>query len=94
MVTEIPDIQRCVSLVPGPENPGHVDNNLSASQSAELIADHFAAISQNYDPINVEHFPPNPKMSDVPCLEEYEIFRKISKSKKPTPQFLVTCQRR
>ena len=70
--------------------PGHVDKNLSASQSAELIADHFVAISQIYDPINVNNFPPkmreeltNPIMSDVPCLEEYEVFRKISKSKKP-----------
>jgi hypothetical protein len=70
--------------------PGHVDSNLSAQQSAEIIADHFAAISQNYDPISVSNFPPNlrqvlanPNMSAVPYLEEYEAFKKISKSKKP-----------
>ena len=53
--------------------PGHDDSNLSAQQSAEIIADHFAAISQNYDPISVNNFPPtlrqaltNPNMSAVP----------------------------
>ena len=70
--------------------PGHIDNNLSAHQSAEIIADHFAAISQNYDPICVSNFPPKmrealgkPDVSIVPYLEEYKVFEKINKSKKP-----------
>ena len=70
--------------------PRHVDKNLTAQQSAEIIADHFAAISQDYDPISVSNFPPKmrddltqPDMSVVPCLEEYDVFRKICKAKKP-----------
>ena len=70
----------------------HVDNNLSAQQSAELIADHFAAISQNYEPIKLENFPPNIRealnknkiiLSVVPDLEEYEVYMKMCKAKKP-----------
>ena len=30
----------------------------TASQSAELIADHFAAISMDYDPVDINNFPP------------------------------------
>ena len=30
--------------------PSHVDNNLTASQSAEIIADHFATNSKDYEP--------------------------------------------
>ena len=70
--------------------PDHVDQNLSARQSADIIADHFASISQNYDPINLANFPPRmraeleqPDMSVVPCLEEFEVFKKICKAKKP-----------
>ena len=36
--------------------PSHAENNLSAQQSAEIIADHFASISQGYDPITVDNF--------------------------------------
>jgi hypothetical protein len=75
-----------------------VDRNLSASQSAELIADHFAAISQNYDPINLNNFSPrmreavsNPSMS-VPCLEDYEVFKIYPNQKSLITQFLVTSQ--
>ena len=58
--------------------------------SAELIADHFALISQDYEPIKLENFLPNikealnkPSLSDVPLLEEYQVYEKICKSKKP-----------
>ena len=69
--------------------PSHTEQNYTAKESAELIADHFANISQNYEPIQVSNFPP--KMRDelsksnlvVPQLEEYEVFKKICKSKKP-----------
>ena len=70
--------------------PGHVESNLSAQQSTKIIANHFAAISQLYDIISVSNFPQkmrqafaNPDMSAVPDLEEYEVFEKIRKSKKP-----------
>ena len=70
--------------------PGHAERNFTARQSAEIIADHFANISQDYEPIKLSNFPPNmrnwlanPDMSVVPKLEEYEVFRKICKAKKP-----------
>ena len=70
--------------------PAHVDRNLTPVQSAELIADHFASISQNYTPINLNNFPPKmrealhlPDMSVVPLLHEYEVFKKMCKAKKP-----------
>ena len=70
--------------------PAHSESNLSASQSAEKIADHFAAISQEYEPICINKFPPHlkqalssPDLSVVPRLHEYEVYKKISKAKKP-----------
>ena len=71
--------------------PSHADGNLTDLQSAEVIADHFAAISQDYDPISLNNFPPimretlsNPDLSVVPRLEDYQVYTK-------TPQRLVTC---
>ena len=70
--------------------PAHVDKNLTASQSAQIIANHFAAISKDYEPISMDNFPPKmkaelifPDLSVVPNLEEYEVFNKICKAKKP-----------
>ena len=70
--------------------PSHVENNLTATQSAVLIADHFSAISMDYEPINLSNFPPamrealaHPDILVIPRLEEYEVFKKISKAKKP-----------
>ena len=69
--------------------PSHIDQNITAAQSAEIIADHFSAISQEYEPISIEKFLPkmrdkltNPDMSVVPRLSESEVYRKILKSKK------------
>ena len=42
--------------------PGHAEQNYTARESAELIADHFANISQEYEPIKISNFPP--KMRD------------------------------
>ena len=70
--------------------PSHADRNLSAQESAEILADHFAIISQEYDPVNIERFPPrlkvkllNPDLQNIPKLEEYEVFRRLRRSKKP-----------
>ena len=64
--------------------------NLIERMAAEIIADHCATISQDYDPIKVDNFPPNirqalsqPDMSVVPRLEEYQVYKKICKAKKP-----------
>ena len=70
--------------------PSHEEKNLTAQQSAEIIADHFAAISQDYNPIDLDCFPPNireelshPNLSVVPRLEDYQVYEKICKAKKP-----------
>ena len=70
--------------------PAHVDRDLTPVESAELIADHFASISQEYASINANEFPPNmrealnhPDMSVVPKLQEYEVYSKMCKAKKP-----------
>ena len=70
--------------------PAHLDYNLTAQQSAEMIANHFAAISQDYEPINTNNFPPNmrealkkPDLSVIPKLEDYQVYKKICKAKKP-----------
>ena len=81
---------------PGSENmntftlPTHADENYTALESVEIIANHFAVISQEYTALDVTNFPPkmradlnNPNMAKVPNLEEYEVYRKICKSKKP-----------
>ena len=39
--------------------PSHADNDLSPQQSADIFADYFSAISQEFDPICVSEFPPN-----------------------------------
>ena len=70
--------------------PAHVDRNLSPGESAEIIADHFESISQDYAPIIIEYFPPKmkdalqqPDLSVVPKLQEYEVYTKMCKVKKP-----------
>ena len=69
--------------------PSHVESNLSAQQSAELLADYFSRISQEFDPIDANKFSPALKQkllhsSDpIPRLEEYQIHKRIVSSKKP-----------
>ena len=71
--------------------PNHSDRNLSKEESAELIADHFAAISSQYTPICSENFPPqmkidfqSPNCLEAPVLNEFEVYNRIKKAKKPT----------
>ena len=71
--------------------PSHAEDNLSPLQSAERLADYFSQISQEFEPICTEGFPPWIKekllagKSDhtKPVLEEYEVYEKLVKSKKP-----------
>ena len=39
--------------------PAHVELNLSSAQSAELIAEHFSEISQEFAPLEICKLPPN-----------------------------------
>ena len=70
--------------------PEFVENNLDDKQAAEALADHFSSISNEFQPIDVDEFPPNIKdeldkgkrEKNVPILEEYEVYEKNSKAKK------------
>ena len=57
---------------------------------AEKLADHFAEISGSYNPLNIDNFNPklrealkSPDISVIPQLQEYEVYKRIQKSKKP-----------
>ena len=68
-----------------------MNNSLDDKDSAEALADYFSAISQEFLPLNPDHFPPNIKNEPergkhhegIPHLKEYEVFEKIFKAKKP-----------
>ena len=69
--------------------PFHVEQNLSPVQCAENIAQHFATISQEYQPINFDVFSPSLQAFLVsaedevlPIISEYDVYMKILKSKK------------
>ena len=63
-------------------------SNLSNLQSAEKIADHFASISNEYPPLDIESLPDRVKLNleiktKPPVIEEYECYEKIKAAKKP-----------
>ena len=68
--------------------------NFSPAQSAEALADYFSSISQEFEPISLQNFPPNPKQKlefgkndpSKPVLEDWQVFKKLSHSKKPNSQ--------
>ena len=71
--------------------PVFVDNNMSTQESANLLAEHFSKISQMSEPISIENCHPRLKDSiekgknykNKPILEEYQVFQKLLKAKKP-----------
>ena len=70
--------------------PEHADLNLGSEQAVELIANHFAAISKEFSPIDLNNFSPKlrkalaaPDWSVVPKLTEYQVYKRICKAKKP-----------
>ena len=84
--------------------PAHTELNLSAAQSAEIIAEHFSSISQEYHPLDLTLLPPNIQsfLEDcdqnlAPKLTTSEVHARIIKAKKPNgvvpgdlPKRLVT----
>ena len=68
----------------------HIEQNLSPTQSCEIIAEHFSRISQDYAPLNVRNLPPNIRtflsaaQSVAPILSHHDVRTKIRKAKKPT----------
>ena len=70
--------------------PDHAELNYSSAQSAEIIAEHFSIISQEYSPLDVSSLPPNVQsflgnndQSLAPKLSVRDVERKIIKAKKP-----------
>ena len=69
--------------------PGHVDQNYSSAQSAEIIAEHFSRISQEYSPLDITSLPPNVQaclsnndQSLPPVLSVSDVKSRIIKAKK------------
>ena len=71
--------------------PNHVSANLSPSQSAEVIADYFSIVSQEFTPLSLNKLPPNvqsymnqPQTGEIiPHLLDYDVFQRIRRAKKP-----------
>ena len=68
--------------------PTHENESLSAAESAERIAQHFAAISQKFLPLDVRALPPRVQTKlecgkPGPIITEHETYRKIMAAKKP-----------
>ena len=69
----------------------HLEDNLTPEQSIEKIAQHFAAISQEFLPLDLNLLPPDVQaklkqkvtVSELPTLEDYDVYEKIKKTKKP-----------
>ena len=68
--------------------PNHERDNLSDQQCAERIADHFAAISSEFPPLDVTTLPARVQTKlectdGAPVISDYEAYRKIRSAKKP-----------
>ena len=71
--------------------PSHAEDDLTPQQSADRFADYFSKISQEFEPINVQSFPPKIQLKlaigkhdqSKPVLEDYQVFNKLRASKKP-----------
>ena len=68
--------------------PSHENESLSAGESAERIATHFASISQEFPPLDVSSLPAHVQ-SKLQCVDippvttEYDAYREIMAAKKP-----------
>ena len=69
----------------------HLEDNLTVEESTERIAHHFAQISQEFPPLNLNLLPDSVKVKvqeptnpeDLPDIPDYEVYDKIKRSKKP-----------
>ena len=69
--------------------PEHTELNLSPEQSADRIADHFASVSQEFDPVNISRLPSRVQRlfnlpeseSELPIIEEHDVWSKICQAK-------------
>ena len=73
--------------------PDHADKDYTPAQSAEKLAEYFSEISQQFDPINSELFPPwiRQKLEkgkdnfSKPVLEEWQVHKKFQKAQLLNP---------
>ena len=71
--------------------PSFVEENLSPSQAADRLAEHFSAVSQTCDPLNESLFHPalkqalenGRKCGNKPIISQHDVYRKILKATKP-----------
>ena len=68
--------------------PNHQELNLSDQQCAESIAEHFAAISKEYSPLNQAQLPARVQTKlqaqhELPSISEYECYLNLKATKKP-----------
>ena len=69
----------------------HLEENLTSKEAVERIANHFASVSQEYPPLNVQNLPQDiqRKLNEgldemtVPILDELKVYNQIKKAKKP-----------
>ena len=73
--------------------PEHVAQGFSAAQSAEIIAEHFSKISQDFAPLEMRNLPQRIQiflsksdMNLAPILSVEEVRKRIIKAKKPHSQ--------
>ena len=68
--------------------PNFTEENLSNLECAEMIANYFSSVSQEYPPLNIQNLPPNIQEhlgnpDPAPELSNYDVCRKLVKAKKP-----------
>ena len=69
--------------------PHHAELNLTAERSADIIAQHFAEVSQRYEPINVDRLQFHVKEilnkpinhSEIPRITEFQVWNNMKKTK-------------
>ena len=72
----------------------HIEQNLTTEESTEQIAQHFARISQEYPPLDIQTLPPDVKNKfegpldhkEIPVITPFEVYEKIKKSKTTNSQ--------
>ena len=74
--------------------PNHEIEVLSPEQSAERIAQHFAEISQQFPPLDVNLLPDRvtaklQTVSSPPLIEDYEVYDKINLPRNPSQGYQV-----
>ena len=68
----------------------HIEDNLTPCQSVERLADYFSAISQEYQPLDIQQLPERVRQKlsaevntcDIPIIQEYQVWNMMKSGKK------------